>query len=165
MKIVTKTIYNHLDDVAVERGKALAAGKVDALKGKSPKDIMAVLKVEAKRRFLEQENKRVKDLLAKATAVVVAENLRIEQAGKTIIPDNTPLSAEEEKAQHIKFFDMIKNKLDWKTPIKASIRPQDYDGCAAACWYFTGSALRIRTTINGRHVVEAAGYYIMEQVS
>jgi len=59
------------------------------------------------------------------------------------------------------FFDLIKNKEDWKMPIKAIIDEKDFAGCDDACIFFTGSELvQTGKTKDGRIKVQAAGYYM-----
>ena len=56
-------------------------------------------------------------------------------------------------------FRMIANKDDWRAPIKAVIRPEDFEICKKAVAHFTATELTKKYNVRpGAYVVEAAGY-------
>lgn len=58
-------------------------------------------------------------------------------------------------------FQKIQNAEHWKNPIDAWIHPNQFEVCAEACCYFTGSSLS-RVQWAGEHAVRvmAPGYYL-----
>lgn len=58
-------------------------------------------------------------------------------------------------------FELIQNTDGWKEPISAEILDEDFDVCAEACVFITGSQL-VKTdevATDGKIKVEADGYY------
>ena len=56
-------------------------------------------------------------------------------------------------------FDLVANKDDWRAPIKAKIRPEDFERCKRAVEYYTATELTKRYDPDtGLYDVEAVGY-------
>jgi hypothetical protein len=65
----------------------------------------------------------------------------------------------ERQAKRNAIFDKIANREDWKAPIACWIERSEFEECGMACWYFTGTKLRISKRSGSKVFVEAAGYY------
>ena len=60
---------------------------------------------------------------------------------------------------HDKYFDMIKDKKDWRAPIVAKIKKSDFGKCNDACMFFTATELEIVSESDKDHYkVRAVGY-------
>ena len=56
-------------------------------------------------------------------------------------------------------FAKVKNRNDWKKPIRAKIKVEDFDAACAAVAFYTGSQLEIVEVLGDKYKVHAAGYY------
>ena len=66
---------------------------------------------------------------------------------------------DEYQAMRCAIFAKIKPKGRWKNPIDCWIDADDFDACADACTFFTGSLLDVYAKKGGKVRVKAAGYY------
>lgn len=99
-----------------------------------------------------------------AAIKVVTENPLLDPDFKTAaLYEFGKMKAAEELGDDVWFmedaFKLVANKDDWRAPIKAVIRPGDFDRCKKAVEYYTATELTKRYDPDtGLYIVEADGY-------
>jgi hypothetical protein len=56
-------------------------------------------------------------------------------------------------------FAKVKNRKDWRKPIRAKIKAKDFDAASAAVAFFAGCELEVVENLGDEYKVAAAGYY------